>query len=494
MCLTEKFVRLKKKVKRLMHEGFKVVSTSEMARVEKGGDHISYMMQAGRKVALAAIDYIRIFDLPNKVTLLVGKGNNGGDAYTAGLALLGKDFEVAAIPLYEEVSPLNKKFRDEFRKKGGRFTEEMDGLLIDGLLGTGFKGKLENKIRKCIQEANDSDCPIIAIDIPSGLNGSTGVVHDIAIQAKETVMLGLAKIGLFIEDGWKYVGNLLIGDFGLPKEAIAEAEAICYIPKRLELPEIERVRHKYEAGYVVGYAGSTIFKGAPKMAGLAALEAGAGIVRVFHPGEIGDTPLELIAVKWNAKLFKEVLKKAKAVFIGSGLGDCKKWLTTYLKEIKQPCVVDADALQKGVNYPQKAVLTPHRGEALRLFGLKAASEEDLFAKAIRFCNEKKVTVVLKGAPTFIFGPNHKPVIIPRGDPGMASAGTGDVLTGVIAGIMAQGCSPYESAMIGVTLHAISGEFAAQDRTSYCMTATDLLAYLPDAFDVLLKKQEIVPFI
>lgn len=476
-----------------MHEGFKVVSTNEMARVETGGDHISYMLQAGGKVALEAVHYIHAHHLPKKITLLVGKGNNGGDAYTAGLALLDEGFEVAAIALYEKVSPLNEKFREEFREKGGKFTQEMEGLLIDGLLGTGFKGKLEKKIRGCIQKANNSGNPIIAIDIPSGLNGSTGRVQEVAIKANETMTLGMAKIGLFIEDGWNYVGDLLIGDFGLSEQAIAGAEAICYIPKRLELPLIKRVRHKYEAGYVVGYAGSTIFKGAPKLAGLAALESGAGIVRVFHSGEIGETPLELIAVKWNAKLFREALKKAKAVFIGSGLGDCKRWLQTYLKEIKQPLVIDADALQKGIDYPKGAVLTPHRGEAMRLLGLKAASEVDLFAKVIRFCNEKKVTIVLKGAPTFIFGPNHKPVIIPRGDPGMASAGTGDVLTGMIAGIMAQGCSPYEAAMIGVTLHAISGEFAAKDRTSYCLTATDLITFLPVAFEALIDSEEIIPF-
>ena len=283
-----------------MHEGFKVVSTKEMAKVEAGGDHVSFMKAAGSKVAFVVAQYIKEHDLPKKVTLLVGKGNNGGDAYTAGLSLLDEDFEVSAYALYQDVSPLNKRFRNEFRKKGGRFSQEVKGLVIDGLLGTGFKGKLEKKLLDLIEEVNLSGLPVISIDIPSGLNGSTGIVEETAIMAKETVTLGLAKMGLFIEQGWNYVGKLHIGDFGLSKEAVAKAEALCYLPKRLDLPKIQRVRHKYEAGYVVGYAGSTIFRGAPKMAGLAALESGAGIVRVFHPGDIGETPLELICVECKA--------------------------------------------------------------------------------------------------------------------------------------------------------------------------------------------------
>lgn len=474
-----------------MHQGFKVVTTEEMARVEKSGDHISFMKQAGAKVGMAALHYIERHQLPKKITLLVGKGNNGGDAFTAGLYLLEQDCEVIAFALYDDVTPLNAKFRDEFKMRGGKFSDEIEGLVIDGLLGTGFRGKLEEKLQRVIQRTNESECPIIAIDIPSGVNGSTGRVEGVAIQATETVTLGMAKIGLFIGSGWNYVGKLHIGDFGLSHEAIAEAQAVCYLPKRLELPVIQRVRHKYQAGYVIGYAGSTQYRGAPKMAGLAALESGAGIVRVFHAGDIGDTPLELISMKWSAKEWKEALKKASSVFIGSGLGDCKKWLKTHLKEIEVPCVIDADALQKGIEFPKGSVLTPHRGEAMRLFGVQAASEEELFKKAIRYCNDNSVTIVLKGAPTFIFGKGHKPVIVPRGDPGMATAGSGDVLTGMVAAMIAQGCGPYEASIIAVTLHAIAGEVAAEYKTSYCVTATDLIEYLPEAFEQFLDKENII---
>lgn len=472
-------------------EGHKVVTAEEMARIEKGGDHEAFMETAGRRVAECAIEFIESHGYPKQITLLVGKGNNGGDAYAAGLWLLDEGYQVTAYALYEDVSPLNQKFREKYRKKRGRFGEELKGLIIDGLLGTGFKGKVDKKLAAAIQKANDSGLPIIAIDIPSGLNGTTGEAGT-AIVATETVTLGLPKIGLFIQGGWKYVGKLHVEGFGLPKEAIAEAEAVAYLPKRLELPKVERIRHKYQAGYVIGYAGSKAFSGAAKLSGFAALKAGAGIVRVFSPEDIGPGPLELICNDWDPKVWKEEIKRAKAVFVGPGLGPCKEWLKKHLKEIKCPCVIDADALLPDIAYPKGAVLTPHRGEVLRLLGLKAAPrDEELFAKVIKFCERKKVYVVLKGAPTVIFGPKHKPIFVPRGDPGMATAGTGDVLTGMIAGVMAQGCDPYEAALLAVTLHAIAGEYAGDELTSYCMTATDLIHFMPDAFKELLLSPDIV---
>ncbi len=472
-------------------EGHKVVSAQEMARIEKGGDHERYMAEAGRKVAEAAMRYVEWHQLPKQITLLVGKGNNGGDAYAAGIGLIDEGYQVHAYPLYDDVSPLNQKFRDRFRKKRGKFEAKIEGLIIDGLLGTGFKGKVEKKMAAVIELANGSGLPIIAIDIPSGLNGTTGEAG-VAIRATETVALGMAKIGFFIHQGWNFVGKLRIADFGLPKEAVAAAEAIAYMPKQLELPPIARVRHKYQAGYVVGYGGSKVFPGAAKLTGLAALRSGAGIVRIYHLEEIGPAPLELILNKWDPKCWKEALKKAQAVFVGPGLGSANDWLKKHLKEIKQSCVIDADALQAGLTYPKDAILTPHRGEVLRLLGLKQApGDEELFAKIMKFCSRKSLYVVLKGAPTFIFGPKHKPMIVPRGDPGMATAGTGDVLTGVIAALLAQKTPPYEAAILGVALHAIAGEMAVEEKTSYSLIASDLIEFMPAAFRALMTGRDIV---
>lgn len=470
-----------------MIEGLKVVTAEEMARVEKNyaDEHDKWMENAGRAVAEAVMELVECHDLPKQVTLLVGKGNNGGDAYAAGVHLLDAGYQVHAYVLYKEASALNKKWQMRFRAKQGRSEQKIEGIVVDGLLGTGFKGKVEEKMATLIRQVNVSGCPVIAVDIPSGLNGTSGAVNDVAIVAQQTVTLGLPKMGLFIRDGWNHVGQLRVADFGLPQEAVDQAEAIAYLPKELKLPKIVRNRHKYEAGYVIGFGGSKKLPGAAKLSSLAALRAGAGIVRLFHPEEIGPVADEVISVKWEAKEWKEALKKAQALFVGPGIGRSPKmasWLKTHLKEIKQHCVIDADALLPGIAFPKMAVLTPHRGEMLRLLEMKALpSEEELFAQVMKFCNHRKVIVVLKGAPTFVFAPQRAPVVIPYGDPGMATAGAGDVLTGVIAALLAQGCSALEGAVLAASLHGLAGEFAALEKTSYCLIASDLIEFLPDAF-------------
>ena len=479
-----------------MLEALKVVTAQEMARIEKGlKGHEQFMESAGKKIAEAAIAFVEREGLPKKVTLLVGRGNNGGDAYAAGICLLDQGFKVHAYVITGECSELNRKFGARFQKKKGKVERKIEGVILDGLLGTGFRGGVDEEMAHAIREANGSGLPIIAIDIPSGLNGTTGEVGGIAIVANETVALGLPKIGFFLRDGWNHVGKLRVVDFGLPKEAIDRAEAVAFLPGDLRLPKIVRNRHKYTAGYVVGFGGSKALSGAVKLTGLAALKAGAGIVRIFHPEEIGEAPYDLICNDWDELKWDEALKKAKAVFVGPGLGKSKhtlEWMKTQLKKIDLPCVIDADALLPNLEFPKQAILTPHRGEVLRLLGLKTApKEEELFAKVAQFCNNHQVIVLLKGGPSFVFTPKQKPIVILRGDPGMAKAGVGDVLTGMIAALLAQGCSPIDAAVLGATLHGIAGEEAAEELTSYCMMATDLIEFMPIAFSHLKGKWKFI---
>jgi ADP-dependent NAD(P)H-hydrate dehydratase / NAD(P)H-hydrate epimerase len=166
----------------------------------------------------------------------------------------------------------------------------------------------------------------------------------------------------------------------------------------------------------------------------------------------------------------------------------EKMLETLLPQISLPAVLDADALYFLSEHPQQklpeaVILTPHHKEMERLLHLELS-----FSACKRFVEEKKVTLVLKGAPTVVFHPKKEPLIIPRGDPGMATAGTGDVLTGILAGLLAQGLSPYQAAVLGVYLHGLAGEIAAIDKTSYCLIASDLIDYLPEAFSLLLETQ------
>lgn len=475
------------------YTAIKVVSSQEMARVERlavqaGCSEEAFVDEAGKQAAAAALRMIEGRRLPKRAYLLIGKGNKGADAYAAGIQLLEEGIRVTAVALIqsEKCSALNRKKGAEFVKRRGQIVRERvvfeEGLLIDGLLGTGFHGEVGGEAESLILSANGSKLPILAIDLPSGLDGTTGEAKGACIEADETVTLGMAKSGLFLREGWNHTGRLTVASFGLPARWIAEGKEIAYLPDpaRFVLPKIVRNRHKYQAGYVVGYAGSDTMRGAPKMAGLAALRAGAGIVRVFHQGEIGDGPMEVIFQKWNRKDWKRELARADAVFAGPGLG-----LKAKLTDIRLPAVCDADLLRKGAVFPKNAVLTPHRGEMLRLLGLKMApQEEEFLSRCEKFAERQKGVLVLKGGPTWIFAHGKPPVIIPRGDPGMATAGAGDVLTGVIAALLAQKLSPWDAAVIGAYLHAAAGEKAAQAKTSYGLIARDLIEFLPGAFQEL----------
>jgi len=473
----------------------KVVSAQEMARVEKlavedGCSEEAFISEAGKRVAAAALSLIEEMRLPKHVYLLIGKGNKGADAYAAGIALLEEGIRATAYVCFPSAkcSEFNRKKGAEFAKRRGqavschetgapiRFEE---GLIIDGLLGTGFRGAPEGMAEAAIRIANESKLPILAIDLPSGLDGTTGELPGACVQAFETVTLGMAKSGLFLRNGWNHAGRLRIEPFGLPERFMDQASEIAYLPDpaRLLLPKVVRNRHKYQAGYVVGYAGSDTMRGAPKMAGLAALRAGAGIVRVFHKGGIGDGPMEVLFQKWSEKEWKRELARADAVFAGPGLGRGAK-----IKGVRLPLVCDADLLQKNGVFPKDAVLTPHRGEMLRMLGLKSApQEEEFLARCQKFAERHHAALILKGGPTWIFSHGKPPLIIPRGDPGMATAGAGDVLTGIVAALLAQKLSSLDAAATGAYLHAAAGEEAAAAKTSYGLIARDLIECLPAAF-------------
>ncbi len=478
----------------------KVVSAQEMVRIEKlayakGASEELFMDSAGLAIA-------KLCPLAENYTLLVGKGNNGGDAYVAGAHLLKKGVSVRAIHIFplDSCSPLCRKKYEEFKEAGGAVTfadtpEKISfgstGWILDGLTGTGFQGNAEKILAAAIDKANHSKLPILAIDIPSGLNGTTGEVGTIAIKATKTAYLGLPKIGFFIGQGWDYVGELIGADFGLTAPFIEEAEpeALLVEGEDLSLPSIKRSRHKYEAGYVLGIGGSPSMPGAAALSSLAALRAGAGIVRLFHsPGmEKCSLPPEVIHEELHIDRILEESKRASALFVGPGLGrtaDVKKFLSKLLPLLTLPTVLDADALffladSPGCTLPRDSILTPHRREMERLL-----DKTPTLPACQAYVDAHNITVILKGGPTFIFAPRSKPYLIIRGDPGMAKAGTGDVLTGILAALLAQKMDPLHAALLGVFLHDLAGEIASREKTPYGLIASDLIEYLPKAFNVL----------
>lgn len=494
----------------------KIVDTSEMKRLEQlsysqGAEEENFMECAGEGIAECARQSIARFHLRPEITLLCGSGNNGGDAYVSGRLLQEGGFHVRAIALasYEDSTPLCRLNGKRFLESGGsmiyaKTPEDISfgrsSMIIDGILGTGFHGKVKGLFQVAIEKANRSGLHILAVDIPSGLIGNTGEVGGVAMRADETLFLGLPKRGCFLGEAWNYVGQVHVFNFGLKEDVLeaAQADFIMIDEEMIRefLPPIVRTRHKYQAGYVVGLGGSPGMPGAPVMASFAALRAGAGIVRLCHPiamtGEFVAAPRELIRQGYEDNDFGSILEAAKnasAFFMGPGMEKSDaalKMIKKIIPELKCPCVIDAQALTllaaDSIPFAPFTILTPHRGEMKRLLHLdEEIGLESLLEKTHRYAQEKKVIVVLKGAPTFIFHPAMKPHICVRGDPGMATAGSGDVLTGVIASFLAQVHDPMKAAILGVQFHGIAGEYASQEMTSYSMVAEDITAKLPEVF-------------
>lgn len=493
----------------------KIVTAKQMAEIEAlaykdGASEEEFMDEAGAGVALVIHDYIIRNGLDRQVVLLCAKGNNSGDAYVAGQELLEMDYAVLAMQIapIDTCSPLCQEQHRRFVEAGGRVREVMseedlvvpaNGVIVDGLFGTGFHGQLREPFASVVRTINRSPTPIISIDIPSGLDGETGEVKGEAIIAAETAFLGLPKRGFFLQDGWNHVGKLRYIDFGLGYEYIDQVETPLQMITRemlaAHLPKMARNRHKYEAGYVVGVAGSPGMPGAALLSAWSSLAGGAGIVRLMHPPgmetELSTSPYEMIKTPYhNVDDILAQMSRARGFFIGPGIGTdskARELVDALVPKIDCPTVVDADALtlyaEKPFKLPEGTIFTPHRGEMARLLGEPAPEFVDM--EYLDTCNAyaKKhgIILVLKGGPSFVLNGGEKLFVNALGDPGMATAGSGDVLTGLLASLLAQGVEPLRAAQMGVYIHSWAGELAGGLLTSYCMTASDIVDQFPRAY-------------
>ena len=499
----------------------KVVSSQQMSYIESlayrdGASESEFMEEAGTGVALVVHEFVERNDLDKHAVLLCGKGNNAGDAYVAGSHLLKLGYDVIALQLtpISQCSPLCQGNHHRFLAEGGLFREinsieelaiPMHGVIVDGIFGTGFHGKVEEPYASIIDLANNSHVPIIAVDIPSGLNGSTGQAEGPVIQAAETAFLGLPKTGFFLREGWNTVGKLRYVDFGLGSSYVEESEAdmIMVDPDFAKplFPRVKRNRNKYSRGLVVGLAGSPSMPGAAALASWSALAGGAGIVRLLFPdgmqAELSSTPYEIIKIAYrqdDLDMVVETLNKASAAFIGPGIGRdsrARKVLDYVLPRIEKPCVIDADALtllaEKMVPLPKQAILTPHQGEMERLLGVTSHQvlSHEFLATCQKYAEDNNITLIVKGGPSFIFQADQMIHVNSSGDPAMATAGSGDVLTGLLSALLAQGLTPHDAAILGVFLHGLAGEHAAVELTPNCVVASDILYHFPDAFKLKL---------
>ncbi len=488
--------------------GEKIVTAEEMekgeklALFEKDASADEYMQRAAIGIFTLAQAYIAEHFLEPHVILLCARGNNSGDAYTVGERFLEKDIDVTAFQIapLEGSSELCQMHAKYFVKKGGKIVriDDVDdlvipphSLIIDGLLGIGCKGEVKGLMKEVIDRVNQLQNPVLSIDIPSGVCGNTGMVGSSAVLADLTISLGALKAGHFLNQGYEYIGEIHRLDFGMSSAYLDKMEPLAFLvhPDMASnnLPAHKKRSNKYTVGQAVLIAGSKGMPGAAILASKAALRSGAGVVRLISPEgmeeELALLAPEVIRMKYSA--LEDELSRTKAILIGPGLGRGKEtevMLEKVCENTDIPLVVDGDALFffKKSNCP--TVLTPHRGELLRLLGLSSQEDDiQLLSKTVRYARERNVVVVMKGAPTIVISPREEKIVIPYGNVGMASAGMGDALAGIITALIAQGKDAWEGAILGATIHALAGDKAMGEKSAHSLIASDLIEELPAIF-------------
>jgi hydroxyethylthiazole kinase-like uncharacterized protein yjeF len=419
-----------------------------------------------------------------RIAVVCGGGNNGGDGYVlARLAKsVGLESRVLATAEPEQLRGDALRAQSEWRDAGGA-TQPFaaaalagNDVLVDALLGIGFKGALRPELAAAIRAINAADVPVLALDLPSGLDADSGAVLEVAIRAQATVCFVAFKAGLFLDAGPEHAGVVLLEDLGVEPPSLPEFRPLLTrideAELALQLPRRARDAHKGSHGRVLLIGGGAGMPGALRLAGEAALRVGAGLVSVAGAPEnlvaVTATRPELIYLP--AEDLEQAFQNAGVIAIGPGLGR-----TSWARELWQrvlatrgvPVVMDADALNLLAESPRKLpadwILTPHPGEAGRLLGSDTRSvQSDRLAAARELHSRYGAVVVLKGAGTLVAsGGECRLAICDRGNPGMATAGMGDVLTGVIAGLRGQIGDSATAARIGVLVHALAGDSAAQ---------------------------------
>jgi hydroxyethylthiazole kinase-like uncharacterized protein yjeF len=530
----------------------KIVSVDQMVAIETRADAsgLSYdqmMENAGKAVAERILKvWPQASDF--KILVLVGPGNNGGDGLVAGYHLANEGADVAYYLLKERASKDNNLARvqemsakiilaeDDARDRELKQLIDASDLIIDGLLGTGFKLPLRDtaqallsKVRKCIEE-RDRTVFVAAIDCPSGVDCDSGEAATECIQADVTITLAAVKEGLLKLPGAALVGDLFVGDIGLEadnsellkiaREMMDPGRARSWLPPR------DRHAHKGTFGQVLIIAGSINYPGAAVLAAKGAYRAGAGLVTLAVPEPIYRPLVAVIPeATWiilphtqgviasgAVEVLAESLPQAQSCLMGPGFGQDRS-TEQFMRKLFMgkgageglgfvespqsvgsvqfpPVVFDADGLkllaklgQWQTLIPAQSILTPHPGEMSVLTGLPVEEiQKDRVGTAEKWAKEWGHIVVLKGAFTVVASPEGMSIVIPIATPALARAGTGDVLAGVVASLLGQGLAPFRAAALGAYLHGRAGLLAAEAyQTSTSVVAGDVADALPEAF-------------
>jgi NAD(P)H-hydrate epimerase len=473
--------------------------------IQRMGDNgYQLMRQAGE----AAFQCLRErWPEAQNVCILAGAGNNGGDGWIIAALAIEQGLAVSVLTLGDitRQSPSATDAR-HMAESAGVVAGEFDGnlpadadLLIDGLLGTGLNAVVQGEFAEAIDAMNAHQAPVFALDIPSGLNASSGMVMGHAVQADATITFIGMKPGLLTCDGPDYCGELHYAGLGLTD---AERQAVPVLSQRVSyhsltqndplLPSRRGNSNKGNHGHALLIGGETGFGGAIAMAVDACCRTGAGLTScATRPANVSVVLArrpECMAAAINAGLeMQPLMDKASVLACGPGLGR-SSWAELLLQQVLQsdyPVVLDADALNIiaspgwQTEFPERdVVMTPHPGEAARLLDKSVADiQSDRLGAAQAIADKYHAVVILKGQGSIIASPEGDLAICTDGNPGMATGGMGDVLTGVITGLLSQGLTPWEAALKGACLHSAAADLAASESGTRGLLATDLMPYI-----------------
>ena len=460
------------------------------------------------------------------VTVVCGKGNNGGDGFVAARLLRRRHANVRVLAmaptadLSRDATTMYKQFvRGAGKSSIYPYTSKAQSqallqdsdILVDALLGTGLSSVVTGRYAEVIDSINDTGRPVVAVDLPSGLHADTGTILGRAIRASLTVTFGLPKLGLYQNDGIDLAGKVAIVDIGIPQAYRDAVESRTTLMTehvvRTYLPQRQPSGHKGTFGHAGIIAGSVGKTGAAAMVARAALRVGAGLVTVAIPASVNDVLeaklLEVMTVPMPETKARTLARTAldrlvafmaarTAIAIGPGLSthpETVELVQALMKQLDRPAVLDADALNALTgrtallaSCKTPPIITPHPGEMARLEA-DATSQtvnSDRIGTAARFARERGLFVVLKGARTVVARPDGAVAICPTGNSGMATAGTGDVLTGMIVGFLAQGVPSWEAACAATYLHGAAGDLAASRKGQAGLIAGDVIEEIPNA--------------
>ncbi len=496
-----------------------VLTTESMRALDaatKGNDlnrGYSLMKEAGQALFLLVKS-----KSPKSVAVFVGGGNNGGDGLVLAARLLENGIPCTTYSLApaEKFKNEAKMALDEFLFNGGKLQEvptRLCGfdLIVDCMLGNGASGELRPNFADAVQLIQESGIPVIAADAPTGYDSATHLQTGTCLTAKETILFGFPRIDAYVKEGGLAFGKTTVASLSYPKEVVEKFDSKTYLVTEEVIPHLLPKRSEWDdkrtQGCAMVIAGSKDMTGAATLCTEAALRSGTGLVTLAIP----QTITQVLQAKLSEPVFCSLndeglgqlqpgnvpvlLQKVAhndAIAIGPGLGSTnatKETILEFLSKIDdRPVVIDADGLNAIATEPSilqaisvPAVLTPHRREYARLFGSLPEKDVDIPDQLRQNAKATGKVILLKGAPTFIACPDGRVYMLPVANSGMAKGGSGDVLSGIIVALLAQGQSVDEAAVLGALLHQKAGRIAREKMGAFSMLPSDVIANLPAAF-------------